>query len=143
MLKFLSLTALVSAFVLTAAATAPVSAGRFSGRGLGGGGHPHYYIQRHVSRPSHPRYIGHLARLQGHEHEHYRHHHFYHWRHGSYGWAYGVPVVAGVAAYEASGPAPVCTCLVKEYLDDGAVRFTDTCTKETAIALPPVPAPHG
>ncbi len=142
MLKFLSLTALASAFVLATVATAPVSAGHFAGRSLGGGGgHPHYYTQRHISRPSHPHYIGRLARL--HDHDRDRHHHFYHWRHGSHGWVYGVPVVAGVAAYEASGPAPVCTCLVKEYLDDGAVRFTDTCTKETAIALPPVPAPHG
>jgi len=136
MLKLLSLTALASAFVLTTAAITPVSAGHSY---IGGS---HYHVTQHrFSGPSHPHYMGHQAHYQGHDHD--RHHHFYHWRHGSHGWVYGVPVVAGVAAYEASGPAPVCTCLVKEYLDDGAVRFSDTCTKETAIALPPVPAPHG
>ncbi len=102
----------------------------------------YHFTQRHVSRPYHPHYIGHLARLHDRGHDHHHYHHF-HWRHGSYGWAYGVPVVAGVATYEATAPAPVCTCLVKEYLDDGAVRFTDTCTRETAISVPPVPAPRG
>ena len=43
MLKFLSVTALASAFVPTVA-TAPVSARHFAGRSFGGGGgHPHYY----------------------------------------------------------------------------------------------------
>ena len=142
MLKFLSLTALASAIVLSAATIAPVYAHGHSGMGMGGGARFHSMSQRRVSVPHHPRYIGHLARLHGHDRDHHHHYHHFHWRHGSY-WAVGVPVVAGVAAYEASGPAPVCTCLTKEYLDDGAVRFTDTCTRETAIAVPPVPAPRG
>jgi hypothetical protein len=32
---------------------------------------------------------------------------------------------------QASAP-PVATCLTKEYLDNGAVKFTDTCTGEWA-----------
>jgi hypothetical protein len=34
-------------------------------------------------------------------------------------------------AKQASAP-PVGTCLTKEYLDNGAVKFTDTCTGEWA-----------
>jgi hypothetical protein len=73
-----------------------------------------------------------------------------HWRHGShwrlyshkrYGSAWGypvpVPIGAGVATYAA--PVSGCTCLTKDYLEDGSVRFTDTCTKEFAINPPPVP----
>jgi hypothetical protein len=48
----------------------------------------------------------------------------------------GYSVSAPVAV---TGPAPVngpCTCLTKTYLNDGSVKFTDVCTKETAIATP-------
>lgn len=137
MLKLRSLTALASAVALAASALTPASAQHH----MGGGGRFHF-TQRHISGPSHPHYMGRLARLPGHDH-HYHHYHHFHWRHGSYGWTYGVPVVAGVATYAATAPAGTCTCLVKEYLDDGAIRFTDTCTKETAIAVPSVPAPRG
>lgn len=75
-----------------------------------------------------------------------------HWRHGShwriyshrrYGstWGYPVPIPVptgvGVATYAA--PVSGCTCLIKEYLEDGSVRFTDTCTKEFAVSPPPPP----
>lgn len=76
-----------------------------------------------------------------------------HWRHGShwrlyshrrYGSSWGypvpVPVPTGVTTYAAAEPAPACTCLIKDYLENGAVRFTDVCTKEYAINPPPVPA---
>ena len=133
MLKLLSVTALASALALSTAALAPVSAGGH-GMHMGGGGHYHFshagHFKPHASSPHCSLYPSHLG--------HHHHHHF-HWRHGSY-WAVGVPVavgVAGVATYAASGPAPVCTCLTKDYLDDGSVRFTDTCTREYAVAMPP------
>ena len=141
MLKLLSVTALASAIVLSTAAITPVSAGGH-GSMMGGGGHYNFSAHRYGGRMSvhhGPRYIGRL-RVVGHPHHPPYHHHF-HWRHGSY-WGVGVPVAAvGVAAYAASGPASVCTCLVKDYLDDGSVRFTDTCTKESAIGMAPEPAP--
>jgi hypothetical protein len=144
MLKLFSVTALASALVLSTAAVTPVSAGGH-GRMMGGGGHYNFSAHRYGGRMSvhhGPRYIGRL-RVVGHPHHPPHPHHHFHWRHGSY-WTVGVPVavgVAGVATYAASGPAPVCTCLTKDYLDDGSVRFTDTCTKEYAVAMPPEQAP--
>lgn len=129
MLKLLSLATLASAVVLTTAAITPASAMR-----MGGGGGGRYHFSNHFNGS---RFSG-RSHYFGHRYGHYQHFHHFGWRHG-YGWGYGVPVavgVAGVAAYEASGPAPVCTCLTKDYLDDGTVRFTDTCTRETAIAMP-------
>lgn len=41
--------------------------------------------------------------------------------------------VAVAAAAPASAPARAPTCLTKEYLDTGAVKFQDTCTKEWAV----------
>jgi len=35
----------------------------------------------------------------------------------------------------ATSPAP-CTCLTKQYLQDGSVLFKDTCTREEAMATP-------
>ncbi len=143
MLKFLSLSALASAAVLATVAITPASAYR-----IGGGRynfHPgnHYRFSGHrnfgprygLHRFAHPRYNGRWAYWHNHRH--------WHWRPG-YGWAgdYGAPVDGGVT-YPAAAPAPaVCTCLRKDYLDDGAVRFTDTCTQETAVAMP-APAPRG
>jgi hypothetical protein len=53
----------------------------------------------------------------------------------------GYPVSTSVAvtgpATTVTGPASApCTCLTKTYLNDGSVKFTDVCTKETAIATP-------
>ncbi len=137
MLKLLTATALASALVLSTAAIAPVSAHGHGGPHMSMGGARYHFAPRHIGRMSvhhGPRYIGRLRVV------HPRHHRHFHWRHGSY-WAVGVPVAVGVAAYAASSPAPVCTCLTKDYLDDGSVRFTDTCTKEYAISMAPVPAP--
>ena len=53
-------------------------------------------------------------------------------------WTYTVPVVAAssyaVAPSYAAAPAPRCTCLTKEYTQDGLVVFQDVCTKEVASA---------
>ena len=136
MLKLLSVAALASAFVLS---TATVTSAKPGGQGMHNGGFHFQSAPRHFNGPikfHHPIKHHYTPVHLGHHH----HHHF-HWRHGSY-WAVGVPVAAvGVAAYAASGPAPVCTCLVKDYLDDGSVRFTDTCTKESAISMAPEAAP--
>lgn len=60
-------------------------------------------------------------------------------------WLYAAPVAA-VATYAAAPvAAPRCTCLTKEYTQDGLVIFQDTCTKElasapvgtTALPIPP------
>jgi hypothetical protein len=40
-----------------------------------------------------------------------------------------------VAADPAATAGP-CTCLTKQYLDDGSVLFKDICTKEAALATP-------
>jgi hypothetical protein len=57
------------------------------------------------------------------------------------GWGY---YDDGPVYYEGAGPAPLlapaaapsCTCLGKEYLADGSVRFFDSCTKESAVGEP-------
>ena len=145
MLKLLSLTALASAVVLaTAASVMPTPAFAHGGGGGGGphfgGGGGHYHFSQRFNGQH--RYPGRIVHLGGHYPHHW--HHWHHWHHG-YGW--GVPVavgvgVAGVAAYEAApAAAPVCTCLTKQYLDNGAVVFTDTCTNESAIAMPPAGSP--
>jgi hypothetical protein len=43
--------------------------------------------------------------------------------------------VASVSTPVASTPAP-CTCLTKQYLQDGSVLFKDVCTRESALATP-------
>jgi hypothetical protein len=45
---------------------------------------------------------------------------------------YGTGTPAVQPAYTPA--APTCTCLVKEYAQDGSVVFRDNCTGETASA---------
>ena len=87
-----------------------------------------------------------------HHHRHHRHHHHFHHRHCHfhrhgfhfhrhchghvrwYGWRHYYPVASYAVA-----PRPVastCTCLVKEYLPNGAVLFRDVCTNELAMNPP-------
>ena len=49
---------------------------------------------------------------------------------------YGAPVIATsyAVAPAIAAPAPRCTCLTKEYTQDGLVVFKDVCTKEVASA---------
>jgi hypothetical protein len=75
-------------------------------------------------------------------HWHHRHHRFVRWHRP---WIYGVgaavaaPVYAPAPVY-AVAPRPVvaapnpCTCLSKEYTQDGMVVFQDRCTNEAAAA---------
>jgi hypothetical protein len=52
-------------------------------------------------------------------------------------WLYTAPVAAVATTYAipaAVAAAPRCTCLTKEYTQDGLVVFKDVCTKEVASA---------
>jgi hypothetical protein len=42
----------------------------------------------------------------------------------------------GRAPIVTAAPAGTCNCLIKQYLDNGSVLFTDLCTKEAAVATP-------
>jgi hypothetical protein len=145
MLKHLTLTALAAAAILAATAISPASAGRFGGGHGFRYGSGHHGGQHFSSHFNGQRYGGHHfgGRHFGPHHFGHRWAHWHqHWRFGPRGWAWyddGAGYV--VAGYAAAGapPAP-CTCLAKEYLEDGSVRFFDRCTKETAVGAP---APRG
>jgi len=121
--------------------------GGFSRGGMGGQvrmahvGGPRMGGLRHVGN----RQIG-IRRHVGHRHPHWcrwhgRCHVHVRWHRP---WLYAAPVAA-VATYATAPVAPRCTCLTKEYTQDGLVIFQDTCTKElasapvgtTALPLPP------
>jgi hypothetical protein len=165
MLKLLATAALASAFVLSCATITPVSA---QGHGMryhnNGGGHYRFQAQRPamrtfkpILRPHHPIHVRPIHSRQGSGWHgrlvsHARYGSNVHWRHGShwrlyshrrYGSAWGypvpIPVPTGVGVATYAAPVSGCTCLIKEYLEDGSVRFTDTCTKEFAVSPPPAP----
>ncbi|MGO8954435.1 MAG: hypothetical protein ACLPWS_15115 [Rhodomicrobium sp.] len=150
MLKHLTISALATAAILAAAAISPASAGRFGGgHGFryGGGHHGGQHFGGHFNghRFGGQRYGGRFGGRHFGPH-HFGHHwaHWHqHWRFGPRGWAWydegAVYVDGGYAAAAGAPPAP-CTCLGKEYMEDGSVRFFDRCTKETAIGAP---APRG
>jgi len=47
-----------------------------------------------------------------------------------------LPAVPGSNGTVTAAAGEPCTCLTKQYLDDGSVMFRDICTKEAAIATP-------
>ena len=119
----------------------------------GGGGHmamrmsgPRMGGMRHVGiRQVGIRHVG--IRQVGHRHPnwcrwHGRCHVHVRWHRP---WLYAAPVAAVATYATAPAAAPRCTCLTKEYTQDGLVIFQDTCTKElasapvgtTALPLPP------
>jgi hypothetical protein len=55
---------------------------------------------------------------------------------------YAAPAVYAVARPVVSRPGP-CTCLTKEYTQEGAVLFKDRCTNEIAMNPPPAPQQTG
>jgi len=131
----------------TSSADARGFGGGFSRGGMGGHarmahvGGPRMGGLRHVGirHGNFRRHIGHRhpnwCRWHGRCHVHVRWHR---------PWLYAAPVAA-VATYAAAPAAPRCTCLTKEYTQEGTVIFQDTCTKElasapvgtTALPLPP------
>jgi len=74
---------------------------------------------------------------------HWHHHHRHHWRWWAWRRPYWVaPVIAGgVAATYAAPTYNRCTCLTKEYTQEGAVVFKDVCTQEMAMNPPAAPGP--
>jgi len=150
-----SLLALAATAALATTALAPTDAsafGRFGGYHFGHGGYHFGGFHRFGWR--YPGYhFGHYG-----WYNHYR----FGWRYPGYyrwwGWnrwyrwhprpiiiggvgavgAVGGAAVASAPAM-ASGPAPQAqpsNCLVKQYLQNGAVAFADTCTNEQAVAMP-------
>jgi hypothetical protein len=77
-------------------------------------------------------------------HHHVRHHNWCRFNHRCHfnvrwhrPWIYGVGAVAATSyavSPAAVAAAPRCTCLTKEYTQDGLVVFQDVCTKEVASA---------
>ena len=65
------------------------------------------------------------------------HWHVHYWRHRHVYYA-PRPVIYGAVA-----PVSRCTCLTKEYTQEGAVLFKDICTNEAAINPPPAPVQTG
>jgi hypothetical protein len=88
----------------------------------------------------------HFGHGHGHFHRHHRHVHWHgHWRHRHIYYPRPVIYAARPVVYSA---APVvstnrCTCLTKEYTQEGAVLFKDICTNEAAINPPPAPVQTG
>ena len=146
MIRKSTLLAVAASAALGLAMLAPTSA---SARGGGGGGHGgggmHGGGMHGGGMHGGGMHGGHHG--GGHHVGHHHHHHHPRWYVGYRRpiW-YGVPAV-GYAGYTvntvarpvvASGP---CTCLSKEYTQDGRVLFKDLCTNEAAIN-PPVVAPQ-
>ena len=76
-------------------------------------------------------------------HHHHHHHNWCRFSHRCHfhvrwhrPWIYGVGAVAATsyAVAPTVAAAPRCTCLTKEYTQDGLVVFQDVCTKEVASA---------
>jgi hypothetical protein len=117
------------------------------GGGMGmarlGGGRVHLGGRVHIGHRVHlgHRHIGHRIRI-GHHRPHFRPHWCHRWHHHCrihVRWPrpliYGAPVVAtSYAVAPVAAAAPRCTCLTKEYTQDGLVVFQDVCTKEVASA---------
>jgi len=83
-----------------------------------------------------------FAKHWPHKHGCYHHHCYYPWWYVGPNYVVDVePETAVVKSIAAPLAAPVqrtdnCNCLTKQYLPDGAVLFTDVCTKEEALATP-------
>ena len=75
---------------------------------------------------------------------HWPHHHHHHHRHVRIWYP---PVAVAAPTYIASRPVAAapgpCTCLSKEYTQEGAVVFKDRCTNEMAMNPPPAPQQTG
>ena len=103
-----------------------------------GGGRVHLGGRVHIGGRVH---LGHRIRI-GHHRPHFRPNWCHRWHHHCrihVRWPrpviYGAPVVAtSYAVAPVAAAAPRCTCLTKEYTQDGLVVFQDVCTKEVASA---------
>jgi hypothetical protein len=128
MLRKSTLMAIVASAVLGLAVLAPGAADAKPGHGHGG------FHKHHGHGHGH----GHFRRHRPHWHGHWRRHRCWHGRCHRPIWYYPRPVYyAARPVYTAPGP---CTCLSKEYTQEGAVLFKDRCTNEMAMN-PPAIAP--
>ena len=86
----------------------------------------------------HGHFHGHKHHGHGHFHRHHRHVHWHgHWRHRHIYYPRPVIYAARPVVYSAAPTVNRCTCLTKEYTQEGAVLFKDICTNEAAINPPP------
>lgn len=109
-----------------------------SGMHISGGSGPHFTSLRY-GRHAPSRIVG-IPPILYPPH----HHHHWHWTWWRWHRPYWVaPVVAtGVAASYAETPSySRCTCLTKEYTQEGAVVFKDVCTNEFAMNPPETTGP--
>jgi len=94
--------------------------------------HPKKHHPKHHPKHHHPK----LA------HHHHKHHKHLHWHHKKYYYDTDTAYVSSPSytystpSYTYTKAADPCTCLTKEYTDDGRVLFKDVCTKESAISPP-------
>jgi hypothetical protein len=134
-----SLIALAAAASLGTLALSSTDASAF-GRGFGGGGMHvgggmHIGGGQHFGGGFHPIFRPGLHRVVN-WHPHWHPHWHFGWRRPY--WiapVVGVGYSAGYAAYSAPATSR-CTCLTKEYTQEGAVVFKDVCTNESAINGP-------
>jgi hypothetical protein len=137
-----SLLALAAVVALgTTSLTSTADAKGFHGNGKGfHGGHGHFHKGHgHFGH-------GHKHHGHGHFHRHHRHVHWHgHWRHRHIYYPRPVVYAARPVVYSAAPVASTnrCTCLTKEYTQEGAVLFKDICTNEAAINPPPAPVQTG
>jgi len=130
-----SILALAAIASLSAAALVSTSSSA-DARGFGGGG-----MSFHGSGMSRGGFSNGGFNRGGFRHASFNQGHFRpywnHYRHWHRPWTYGVGAVAATSyavAPTTVGAAPRCTCLTKEYTQDGLVVFQDVCTKEVASA---------
>ena len=127
MIRKSTLLAVAASAVLGLAMLSPnVASARGHGGGHGGGHGMH--------GGGHGMHGGHGGRHFGH-HRHHWHRHYVRWHRP----IWYSPVVYGYGVRTAT-PGP-CTCLSKEYTQEGAVLFKDRCTNEMAMN-PPEQAPQ-
>ena len=124
--------AVAASAALGLAMLAPTSASAMRGGGGGGmhgGGHGGGGMHGGHGGGGRIGHIGHIG------HHHHHHHPHWHVRYHRPIW-YGVRTV-GYTGYTVANPvAGPCTCLSKEYTQDGRVLFKDLCTNEAAMAVP-------
>jgi hypothetical protein len=138
--SLLALAAVVALGTTALTSTSAEAHGKFGGgKGFHGGGMKFHGGGKHFHGGH--KHWGHKPHFHGHVHWHRRH-----WkpRHIYY---YPRPVVYAARPVVYSS-APVvtpnrCTCLTKEYTQEGAVLFKDICTNEAAINPPPAPVQTG
>ncbi len=107
--------------------------------------HKKHHPKKHHPKKHHPK--KHHPKHEKFAHHHHKHHKHHHWHHKKYYYPevetsyessptyYSKPSYS-TPSYTYTKAADPCTCLTKEYADDGRVLFKDVCTEESAISPP-------